>query len=123
MAKKRLFALRGAVFCLNSREDIEKQVVEMYDELLSRNKLDTEDLVSVVFSVTADLNAINPATALRGKGRAAETALFVTQEAHFQDSPERVIRVLLHCYMDKEAAPVHVYRNGAETLRPDRSPT
>ena len=115
MAERRIFALRGATRSLNTRDDIEKQTVEMYDELLSRNKLEPEDLVSIIFSVTSDLDAMNPATALRGKGRAAETALFVTQEAYFPGSLERVIRVLIHCYLDTK--PVYVYRNGAETLR------
>ena len=120
MDKKRLFALRGAARCLNDREDIQKQTVEMYDELLSRNNFTEVDLVSVFFSVTADLDSINPAAALREKGRAAEAALFVTQEAFFPGSLDRVIRVLIHCYLDKKATPVHVYRNGAEGLRPDR---
>jgi len=120
MGEKRLFALRGATRCLNSREDIQEQVVKMYDELLSANRLSVDDLVSVIFSVTADLNAINPASALRKTGRAKENALFVTQEANFSNSLERVIRVLMHCYLENGATPVHVYRNGAEVLRPDR---
>ena len=92
----------------------------MYDELLLKNNLIERDLVSVVFSVTRDLDAKNPAAALRHEGRAGEAALFVTQEAHFPGSLERVIRVLIHCYLDKGWKPVHVYRNGAEVLRPDR---
>ena len=118
MGEKRLSALRGATRCLNSAEDIKKQVVETYDGLLSRNNLTGEDIVSAFFSVTGDLDAKNPATALREEGRAAETALFVNQEANFSGALPRVIRVLIHCYLD--AAPVHVYRNGAEVLRPDR---
>jgi chorismate mutase len=35
---------------------------------------------------------------------------------------ERVIRVLLHYYGEEGAGPCHVYRNGAEVLRPDRAP-
>ena len=120
MGEKRLFALRGATRCLNTAEDIQQQTVALYDELLSRNNLAGEDLVSVVFSVTRDLDAKNPAAALRSQGRAGEAALFVTQEAHFPGSLERVIRVLVHCYLDQSRAPVHVYRNGAEVLRPDR---
>ena len=120
MGEKRLFALRGAVMCLNDREDIKKQVTAMYDELLSKNNLGDEDIVSAIFSVTSDLDAENPATALRRAGRAENTALFVTQEACFQGSLERVIRLLVHCYLDVSRNAVHVYRNGAEALRPDR---
>ena len=120
MGDKRLFALRGATRCLNDGADIQKQVSAMYDELLAKNKLGEEDLVSLIFSVTGDLDAKNPASALRQEGRAAEAALFVTQEANVRGGLERVIRVIIHCYLDSSSKPVHVYRNGAELLRPDR---
>ena len=122
MAEKQLFALRGATQCKNNPEDIHLQVLEMYNELLAGNNLAEKDLVSVIFTVTADLNAKNPATVLRQGGKALKTALFVVPEAHFSGSLERVIRVLIHCYLKKEAEPVHVYRNGAEVLRPDIFP-
>ena len=120
MGDKRLFALRAATCCRNDEADIQKQVVVMYDELLTGNCLDEEDMVSVIFSVTGDLDAINPAAALRREGRAATAALFVTQEARVRGGLERVIRLLIHCYLDASRKPVHVYRNGAEVLRPDR---
>ena len=119
MGEKRLFALRGATQCLNSGEDIQKQIVKTYDELILQNNLAVKDIVSVIFSVTDDLDAKNPATALREEGRAGDTALFVSREAHFIGSLGRVIRFLIHCYLDAERIPVHVYRNGAEILRPD----
>jgi chorismate mutase len=93
----------------------------LYDELLLRNKLLEADLVSVIFSVTADLDALNPAAALRNYGRAVEASLFTTQEAYAEGWLERTIRVLIHCYLDEGAALRHVYRNGAEVLRPDRT--
>ena len=120
MSEKRLYALRGAACSLNNAQDIQQQTVSLYDELLSRNGFSEEDLVSIIFSVTEDLDAKNPAAALRAGGRAGQAALFVTQEAYFPGSLERVIRVLIHCYLDTARTPVHVYRNGAELLRPDR---
>ena len=120
MGERRLFALRGAAQCLNSEEDIQKQVLKTYDELLLRNNLEEKEIVSVFFSVTGDLDVENPATALRKGGRALETALFVSQEAQFQGNFERILRILIHCYLDSSQTPVHVYRNGAELLRPDR---
>jgi len=117
MGEKRLFALRGATQCLNENPDISRRTLEMYDELLSRNNLSEEDIVSVIFSVTGDLDAKNPATALREEGRVQKAALFVTQEARFMDSLAHVIRVLIHCYLDAAHIPVNVYQNGAEILR------
>ena len=120
MDGKRLFALRGATQCLNDAGDIQQCTTAMYDELLLRNRLNEDDLVSVIFSVTRDLDALNPALALRREGRAGAASLFVSQEAHFPGSLERVVRVLIHCYLDKDAVPAHAYLNGAEALRPDR---
>lgn len=120
MGEKRLFALRGAVCCENSEGDIQKRIAEVYDELLFANNLDENDIVSVVFSVTGDLDAKNPATALRELGRAGKAAILVSQEAFFQGSLDHVVRILVHCYLDLSQTPVHVYRNGAEVLRQDR---
>jgi chorismate mutase len=118
---KKLFALRGAVCCENNSADITEKVCRLYDMLLSENSLVEEHIVSIVFSVTDDISAKNPAAALRGAGRAKDAALFVCAEAAFQDSPESVVRVLLHCYMDEQTTPKHIYINGAEKLRPDRA--
>jgi len=117
---KKLYALRGAVQCENTEDDICRQIGIMYDELLNLNKLKEGDVVSVMFSVTDDLCAINPCTALRKSGRGGELALFSTQEPKINNSLERVIRVIIHCYLDEGAKASHVYRNGAEVLRPDR---
>jgi chorismate mutase len=120
IGEKRLFALRGATQCKNEDEDIIRQVAALYDELLTKNHLEEADIVSVVFSVTGDINAKNPAAALRFSGRAADLALFALQEAEVQGGLERTIRVLIHCYLPQTSRPCHVYRNGAEILRPDR---
>jgi chorismate mutase len=119
--EKRLTALRGAARCRNDDADITAQTVALYDELLTKNSLGEADLVSVLFSITPDIDALNPAAALRKTGRAGNTALFVLQEAVVKGGLERTIRVLIYCYMDVSIPPVHVYRNGAEILRPDRA--
>jgi chorismate mutase len=118
---KRLYALRGAAQCLNQDEDIRRQVAALYDELLRDNKLEEGDIVSLIFSVTADLDAKNPAAALRQAGRGADLALFCVREPEAPHSLERCVRVLIHCYLEEGTRPRHVYRNGAEVLRPDRA--
>jgi chorismate mutase len=120
MSEKRLFALRGATQCKNEEEDIIRQVTALYDELLTQNNLEEGDIVSVIFSVTADIDAKNPAAALRFSGRAADLALFALQEASVQGGLERTIRILIHSYLPETNRPLHIYRNGAELLRPDR---
>jgi chorismate mutase len=121
MTDKRLFALRGAARCLNEAEDISRQTAALYDELLAANNLAERDIVSLIFSATGDLDAQNPAAALRLSGRGGDLALFTLQEAAVSGGLERTVRVLIHCYLAEGAVPRHVYRNGAEVLRPDRS--
>ncbi|MDR3302864.1 MAG: chorismate mutase [Treponema sp.] len=118
--EKKLSALRGATCCRNNADDLSERVTALYDELLARNGLREQDLVSLIFSVTRDLDADNPAAALRHAGRAADLALFSVQEAAVAGGLERVVRVLMHCYLGENVTPVHVYQNGAEILRPDR---
>jgi chorismate mutase len=117
---KKLRALRGAFQCRNDAGDIVRETAACYDRLLQENRLAEEDIVSLFFSVTPDLDALNPASALRRSGRGGELALFVQQEPVFRGSLERVIRLLVHCYLEEESPPRHVYQNGAEALRPDR---
>ncbi|GHV13666.1 chorismate mutase [Spirochaetia bacterium] len=119
--EKRLYALRGATQCLNEGGDIGVQVNALYDELLRANNLVESDIVSLVFSVTPDLDAKNPCATLRQSGRALDLALFAVQEAAIQGSLLRTIRALIHCYLDEGSVPCHVYRNGTEVLRPDRA--
>jgi len=119
---KKLFALRGAVQCENKEDDIITHVTSMYDELLKSNRLEEDDIVSVIFSVTNDLNAISPCTALRRANRAGGSmALFASQEPEIKNSLERTVRVIIHCYLEEDSKPNHVYLNGAEVLRPDRA--
>jgi chorismate mutase len=118
---KRLYALRGAFFCRNEPEDIIEQTAALFDTLLRENSLAETDIVSLQFSVTPDLDALNPCAALRRSGRGGTLALFAQQEPVFAESHGGAIRALLHCYLEEGSVPVHVYRNGAEALRPDRA--
>jgi chorismate mutase len=112
-------ALRGAICSSNDREEIAARVPELFDALLEANGLAEKDLVSLFFSVTPDLDALNPAAALRKSGRAGELAMMVFQEAVIQNGPSGVIRLLLHCNINSERPLKHIYLKGAEALRPD----
>ena len=119
---KRLYALRGATGAENSKESVQKNVVEMCLSLFERNALSPEDIVSIQFTVTSDLTAMNPAMALR-RGQndfdVSSVALFSSQEPEIDGSPEKMIRVLVTCYLEENSKLRHVYINGGEKLRPD----
>ncbi|MBO5235694.1 MAG: chorismate mutase [Spirochaetaceae bacterium] len=119
---KRLYGIRGAVCCANTKEDILKAVDKMCSSLFSSNKLSCDDIVSIQFTITDDLDALNPAAALRRSScghLVCKTALFCSAEPKIQGSLQNVIRVLITAYMDFDSNPVHVYIGGAEVLRPD----
>jgi chorismate mutase len=113
----RLYAVRGAVCCENTAESVSALVPLMYREILDRNGIAESAIVSVLFSVTSDLTALNPATALRKAGLAHAVPLFASAEPFIENYLPRVIRVLITFYGTK--TPIAVYLNGAEVLRPD----
>ncbi|MBO6218865.1 chorismate mutase [Treponema sp. UBA3813] len=119
---QRLFAIRGATGAENNAESIRGSVCEMCLRLFRENNLSAKDFVSIQFTVTEDLDALNPAAALR-KGQSdfdvSSIPLFCSQEPKIKASPEKMIRVMITVYMDENAIPVPVYINGGERLRPD----
>lgn len=75
--------------------------------------------MSIIFTVTPDLNAEFPAAAARRLGW-REVPLLCATEIGVPGSLSRVVRVLLHAYTEKEAAAVrHIYLGEAVKLRPD----
>lgn len=119
---KRLYSIRGATGAENTFESFKKNVCEMCLEILKRNCLKTEDIVSVQFTQTRDLDVMNPAAALR-KGQCeadfSAVPLFCSQEPEIKGSPEKLVRVLFTAYLEENAKVGHVYINGGEKLRPD----
>jgi chorismate mutase len=112
-------AVRGAIqVAANTPEAIRDAAVRLAAALLEANRLQQEQCVSVLFSVTRDLNKANPASGLRSVGF-RDTPLFCVQEAEIEGGMERVIRILLTFRSDAAAPARPVYLDGAERLRPD----
>ena len=86
--------------------------------LIERNSLESEAMVSCIFTTTADLDAEFPAVAARQLGL-DKVPLLCTREIPVPGSMERVIRVMLHYYAAAEAEPVHVYVGETQKLRAD----
>ncbi len=91
---------------------------ELMRELIDRNALEPEAMVSCVFTATDDLDAEFPAVAARKVGLDS-VPLLCAREMPVPGSMERVIRVLVHYYAPAGHAPAHTYLNGAEALRSD----
>ncbi len=116
---KRLFGVRGAVKCQNEQKDILKKVSDLYDALIKDNGIEESDVVSFQFTVTPDLDCINPAAALRSSGRGQAIPLFCTAEPVIKGGRPGFIRVLMLCYATVRPRPAYIH--GAESLRPDLS--
>ena len=113
----KLRALRGAITVAgNDRDAILEGTEELVREVMDRNALTADDLVSCIFTCTPDLDAAFPAEAARRLGLSA-VPLLCAQEIDVDGSLPRVIRLLVHCYADDGAAPQHVYLRDAVALR------
>lgn len=112
-------AVRGAIqVAKDSATAIEMAGARLVTEILRINRIAENHIVSILFSMTEDLRAANPAAGLRRAGF-SETPLFCTQEARIDGALPRVIRALLTYEAPEGASPVPVYMDGAEGLRPD----
>jgi chorismate mutase len=120
MARRmRLFALRGATTVeQNTSEDILGATEVLMREIMARNDLVPEAVVSCLFTLTEDLDAQFPAVAARQLGF-DQVPLMCAREIPVPGSLPRVIRVLMHYYADDGHRAQHVYLGEARKLRMD----
>ncbi len=117
--EEEVVAVRGAIQVKkNTPTEIKSASIKLIKRLLSENSISEGDIISVIFSVTEDLNAYNPATSIREIGF-ERVPLMCLREAPFLDQMERVIRVLVTYRSSKKNNLRFVYLDGAEALRPD----
>ena len=116
-----LCALRGATTSKhNSVESITSAVEELLVELVSRNNLIPEQIISVTFSVTKDLDACFPASIARRKAGWEKIALLDCQQMFVKDDLSKCIRLLAFVSLPNEQIPQNPYLGKAKNLRPDR---
>jgi chorismate mutase len=114
-----LRALRGAITVeKNEPEAILDATEELVRQVMDRNELSPERMVSCIFTCTDDLDAAFPAEAARRLGLGS-VPLLCAREVGVQGALERVIRLMVHCYADDDRPPQHVYLRDAESLRED----
>ena len=116
----RVRAARGAIVV--SGEDVGSLLdatARLLEEMIRRNDIATEDLVSILFTVTEDLRSAFPAEAARRMGL-GRVPLLCAQEIPVDGAMPSVVRVLMHFHTERAMDEVdHVYLDGAETLRDD----
>lgn len=120
----RVQGIRGAITVeYNTAEAIIQATTDLLEEIVQSNAIESDDIASIFFSTSPDLNAEFPAVAARRLGL-TNVALFCSQEIGVPGSLPMCVRILLHVNTDKRAKEItHIYLGGARDLRPDRAPS
>lgn len=116
-----LRGIRGAVTVdENSKEKIWQAARQLVTEILSQNELSAENIGAIIFSMTEDLTAAFPSSAVRQLPELRLIPLFDAREPAVEDSLPLCIRVLILAETNLEQNKIrHVYLGGAKNLRPD----
>lgn len=119
MSEERLFAVRGAAQAeANEAEAIVAATEALLRDLVDRNALSAEAMVSCLFTTTGDLDAEFPAVAARNLGLDS-VPLICAREIDVPDAMPRVIRAMVHYYAPVGHQPSHVYLGATQELRTD----
>jgi chorismate mutase len=116
---RRLWAVRGATKAPSNNSDtIVEATEELMRELMARNDLSVDQMVSCIFTSTHDLNAEFPAVAARNLGLDS-VPLLCAQEIDVPGAMKSVVRTLVHYYGPPDHTPTHAYLGEAQELRSD----
>ncbi len=114
-------AIRGATTSDgNTIKEIENSVVELINELILRNSLDTKKILSITFTVTRDLDSCFPASIARKYFGLDSVAFLDCQQMHVPNDVDFCIRLMAIVIFPSEATINHPYLRGASNLRTDR---
>jgi len=101
----------------NSKAEIISATKELLSEIIKANALNIDDIASIIFTTTKDLNAEFPAVAARELGW-NDTPLLCAKEIEVPGSLAKCIRVLLQVNSTKKPSEIkHIYLNQAVNLR------
>ncbi|MGI8521246.1 MAG: chorismate mutase [Actinomycetota bacterium] len=116
----RLCAIRGATSVERDEPaEIIAATTALLEEMLGRNDIAADELVSLIFTATPDLVAEFPAVAARRLGLSG-VALMCAAEIPVPGATPRCVRVLAHCYSSRSLDQLrHVYLGAAKQLRAD----
>ena len=113
--------IRGATTATgNSVEEIEDAVVELINELISRNSLNKTNLLSITFTTTKDLDACFPASIARKCNGLDSVAFLDCQQMYVANDVDFCIRIMAQVLLPTNFSVKHPYLRGASKLRPDR---
>ena len=113
--------IRGATTASgNSVKEIQDAVVELIDELISRNNLLKTNLLSITFTATRDLDACFPASIARKCNGLDSVAFIDCQQMYVSNDIDFCIRIMAQVLLPPNNPIKHPYLRGASKLRADR---
>ncbi len=113
--------IRGATTASgNSVEEIENAVVELIEELISRNNIIKQNLLSITFTSTKDLDACFPASIARKCKGLDSVAFLDCQQMYVFNDVDFCIRIMAQVLLPSNSIVKHPYLRGASKLRTDR---
>ena len=113
--------IRGATTASgNSVNEIENAVVELIDELISRNKLKKANLLSITFTSTKDLDSCFPASIARKCKGLDSVAFLDCQQMFVPNDVKFCIRLMAQVLLPLNVSIKNPYLRGASKLRTDR---
>ncbi len=115
-----LRAVRGATTVdVDTAEQVYSRIQALLEQMLARNEIHHDDLVSILFTATADITSAFPATAARAMGL-GDVPLLCAQELSIVGAQPLCLRVLMHVESSARRDELHhVYLEGARGLRDD----
>tara|TARA_Y100000589_G_C27132783_1_gene621294 strand:- start:521 stop:901 length:381 start_codon:yes stop_codon:yes gene_type:complete len=117
----KLTAIRGATTSQgDTKIFIKNAVIELIQELITRNHLKKENIISITFSVTKDLTSCFPASVARRHYNLDSVAFLDCQQMSVPNDINFCIRLLALVYLESFRSPVHPYLHESSKLRPDR---
>jgi chorismate mutase len=121
--ESRLLAVRGATTLPEDHAEIlDIEVSRLLEALVTENKIQAEDIVSVFFTLTPDIHSASPAKTARRLLAWEHVALFSAIEPDIVGQPQKAIRILIQFYGNVSQSRLrHIYLNDARHLRPDRA--
>lgn len=113
-------AIRGATTVKeNKKESILNETSRLLRKMLEENNIMNGDIISIIFTVTKDLDAAFPAAAARALG-IVHAALLDFPQHEVRDALKMCVRVMMYADMNVMQSEVkHIYLNGAKILRKD----
>jgi chorismate mutase len=115
-----VWALRGAISLEDdTTAELDTHVQRLLREMLERNGVGHDDIISIWFTATADVTSGFPATSARAMGL-GDVPLLCARELEVAGGMPKVVRVLMHVHTDRDRADLrHVYLDRARSLRDD----